>query len=484
MAELKDRLQQALGTHYRLERELTEGAMSRVFLATEVALSRQVVVKVLPPEAATPTQAERFAREIQVAASLQHPHIVPLLTAGSAEELAWYIMPYLTGETLEVRMGRPGGFTVQEAVRILRDVADALAYSHACGVVHRDIKPGNVLFSGKHALVTDFGVAKALSAMSTGSNKVTGVGVTVGTPTYIAPEQAMADPNVDHRADIYAVGVMAYEMLTGRTPFLATTPQSMAAAHVTTIPDPILLHSPALPPELAEVVMKCLAKRPDDRWQSAEELSAALEPWGSASAGMTPIATPVVPRHQGPAAEIRLPEAGAVAAVFLTVAFVVVGFVFTATRLFGLPDWVWVGAAVLMVVGFPIVMYTGRLERRRARAAVRGLAMTGAIRVYHRWFTWRRSITGGGLALGALLLVTVGYVAARTLGIGPAGTLLSSGLVGADDRFVLADFVNRTDDSTVGNSITEALRVDLGQSEVVKIIGERDVAAAIPRMGA
>src|SRR6478735_6666047 len=400
MAELKDRLQQALGTHYRLERELTEGAMSRVFLATEVALSRQVVVKVLPPEAATPTQAERFAREIQVAASLQHPHIVPLLTAGSAEELAWYIMPYLTGETLEVRMGRPGGFTVQEAVRILRDVADALAYSHACGVVHRDIKPGNVLFSGKHALVTDFGVAKALSAMSTGSNKVTGVGVTVGTPTYIAPEQAMADPNVDHRADIYAVGVMAYEMLTGRTPFLATTPQSMAAAHVTTSPDPITQHRPSLPPELAAAVMRCLAKRPDDRWQSAEELSGALEPWGATSGGMTPVSTPVLTGSPRPAPNIRPADAGSVAAAFLTVAFVVIGFAFSATRMFGLPDWVWKGAALLMVVGFPITMYTGRLERRRARAAERGMIVTGVIRPHHDLFTWRRSLTGGGVALG------------------------------------------------------------------------------------
>jgi tRNA A-37 threonylcarbamoyl transferase component Bud32/tetratricopeptide (TPR) repeat protein len=482
MSELKDRLQRALGTTYRLERELTEGAMSRVFLATEVGLSRQVVVKVLPPEAATATQAERFAREIQVAASLQHPHIVPLLTAGSSGELAWYIMPYITGETLAARMARQGAFPVQEAVRILRDVADALTYSHACGVVHRDVKPGNVLFSGRHALVTDFGVAKALSALSLGSSEVTGVGVTVGTPTYIAPEQAMADPHVDHRADLYSLGVVAYELLTGRTPFLATTPQSMAAAHVTTPPDPIAVIRPSLPPELADTVMRCLAKRPDDRWQSAEELSAALEPWGASTAGMTPVATPLVTGHRMPAQEVRLPDAGAVAAVFLTVAFVMVGFVFTATRLFGLPDWVWIGAAILMVVGFPIVMYTGRLERRRARAAVRGMTMTGGVRPHHQLFTWRRSLTGGGLALGALLLVTLGYVAARSFGIGPAGTLLSSGVVGAGDRFVLADFVNRTSDPSVGTSITEALRVDLGQSEVVKIVGDRDVAAAIQRM--
>lgn len=482
MPDLRDRLQAALGSTYRLERELAAGGMSTVYLATEVQLSRQVVVKVVPPETATASQAARFAREIQVAASLQHPLIVPLLTAGSAGELAWYVMPYISGETLEVRMARQGAFPVHEAVRILRDVADALSYSHASGVVHRDIKPGNVMCSGKHALVTDFGVAKALSALSETSSEVTGVGITVGTPTYIAPEQAMADPNMDHRADLYSLGVVAYELLTGRTPFLATTPQSMTAAHVTTPPIPITDHRPSLPPALAEAVMKCLAKRPAERWQSAEELSAALEGFVTTSASMTPVAGPTQFGQHLPPFAIRPADAGAVAATFLLVAVVVVGLIFTATRLFGLPDWVWVGAAILMVIGFPIVMYTGRVERRRARAAERGTTVSGGARPHHLLFTWRRALSGGGIALGALLLVTIGYVAARTFGIGPAGTLLSSGRMAAGDRFVLADFVNRTDDPTIGTSITEALRVDLGQSEVVRIVGEREVAAAIQRM--
>src|SRR5690242_19519001 len=210
MAELRDRLQQALGETYRIERELTGGGMSRVFLATEVRLARSVVVKVLPPEMAAAVQSERFAREIQVAASLQHPHIVPLLTAGSGEGLAWYVMPFIEGESLAAKLEREGALPVSEAVRIRRDIIDALAYSHSRGVVHRDIKPDNVMISGRHALVTDFGVAKAVSASSGGKGALTTGGVALGTPTYMAPEQAAADPHIDHRADLYAVGVVAY----------------------------------------------------------------------------------------------------------------------------------------------------------------------------------------------------------------------------------------------------------------------------------
>ena len=251
MAELLDRLQAALGTTYRIERELPGGGMSRVFLATEVPLNRSVVVKVLPPDMAAAVQSERFAREIQVAASLQHPHIVPLLTAGSHEDLAWYVMPFIEGESLAKKLEREGALPVGDALRILRDVVDALTYSHARGVVHRDIKPDNVMLSGRHALVTDFGVAKAVSASSGGRGGLTTGGIALGTPTYMAPEQAAADPHIDHRADLYAVGVMAYELLTGRTPFLATTPQAMLAAHVTADPDPITQHRPSLPPRRA-----------------------------------------------------------------------------------------------------------------------------------------------------------------------------------------------------------------------------------------
>src|SRR5256714_2434918 len=217
---LEDRLQAALGESYRVERELGGGGMSRVFLAEETRLGRRVVVKVLPPEMAAGVSAERFEREIQLAAKLQHPHIVPLLTAGAKGDLLYYVMPHIAGESLRSRIAHERALPVGETVRILRDVCDALAYAHGRGVVHRDIKPDNVLLSGRHALVTDFGVAKAVQE-SNGATALTSVGVALGTPAYMAPEQATADPHTDHRADLYAVGALAYEMLTGRPPFTA-----------------------------------------------------------------------------------------------------------------------------------------------------------------------------------------------------------------------------------------------------------------------
>src|SRR5881398_3320270 len=258
MAELRDRLQSALGDAYRIERELGGGGMSRVFLAEEVRLSRQVVVKVLPPELAAGVSADRFEREIQLAAKLQHPHIVPLLTAGSRGDLLYYVMPHIAGESLRARLAHERALPIGETVLILRDVCDALAYAHGHGVVHRDVKPDNVLLSGKHALVTDFGVAKAV-AESTGKTALTSLGVALGTPAYMAPEQAAADPNTDHRADIYAVGALGYEMLAGRPPFIGP-PQAVLAAHVTSQPEPVTKYRDSTPPALAALVMRCLAK--------------------------------------------------------------------------------------------------------------------------------------------------------------------------------------------------------------------------------
>ncbi|MEP6745109.1 MAG: serine/threonine-protein kinase, partial [Gemmatimonadota bacterium] len=334
MSELSDRLQRAVGTTYHIERELAGGGMSRVFLATEVQLARPVVIKVLPPEMAASVQTERFAREIQVAASLQHPHIVPLLTAGSAEGLAWYVMPFIEGETLGTKLSKSGALPVNEAVRILKDIIDGLSYSHGRGVVHRDVKPDNVMISGRHALVTDFGVAKAVSASSGGKGALTTGGVALGTPTYMAPEQAAADPNVDHRADIYAVGILAYEMLTGRTPFNAPTPQAMLAAHVTQYPDPITNYRPSLPPMLAAAIMRCLEKHPSDRWQTAVELGEILDAASTPPAGMTPIPTSTAsPAYRG-AGMPSSTRSWKVAVLFGFATLAVVGLIYGATRLF------------------------------------------------------------------------------------------------------------------------------------------------------
>jgi hypothetical protein len=286
VADLLERLQTALGEAYHVERELGGGGMSRVFLAEETALGRKVVVKVLPPEMGAGVNAERFRREIQLAASLQHPHIVPLLNAGQANELVWYTMPLIEGESLRARLARERELPVPDAVRLMRDVADALAYAHSHGVVHRDIKPDNVLITGHHAVVTDFGVAKAISA-ATGESHLTSIGVALGTPAYMAPEQAAAEPHVDHRADLYALGAMSYEMLTGAPPFTGSA-QLVLAAHVTQAPENVSARRTAVPSALATIVMRCLEKKAADRWQNAQELHQQLDLLATPSGGTTP----------------------------------------------------------------------------------------------------------------------------------------------------------------------------------------------------
>jgi serine/threonine-protein kinase len=263
--------------------------MSRVFVAQETSLGRHVVVKVLPPDLAG-MDLERFRREIRLAARLQHPHVVPLLTAGETDGLPYFTMPYIAGESLRTKLVTGGELPVQEAVRILRQVASALAYAHEHGVVHRDIKPDNVLLSNGEAMVTDFGVAKALTASTTaaGTSGITSLGVALGTPAYMAPEQAAADPNVDHRADIYAWGVMAYELLTGQPPFPGRTPQAVLAAHVSEAPEPITKRRSTVPSALATLVMRCLEKRPADRPQSAGELLQVLDAISTPSGGTAP----------------------------------------------------------------------------------------------------------------------------------------------------------------------------------------------------
>ena len=246
-------------------------------------------MKVLLPDLAAGVNVDRFRREIQLAAQLQHPHIVPLLSAGEAEGLPYFIMPYVTGESLRARVSREGELPIAETVRILRDVVSALAYAHARGVVHRDVKPDNVLLSGGVAVVTDFGVAKAVSASSGGeSSGMTSLGVALGTPTYMSPEQATASPQTDHRADIYALGVMTYEMLTGMPPFTGRSPQAVLAAHVVEEAHPVEHRRPAVPPMLATLVRQCLAKRPADRPQSASDLMHVLDGLATPSGGTAP----------------------------------------------------------------------------------------------------------------------------------------------------------------------------------------------------
>ena len=231
--------------------------MSRVFVAEETALGRRVVVKFLPVDSMSAGSIERFKREIAVAARLNHPHVVPLLAAGEVNGLPWYTMPLVEGETLRRRLERATDVPLPDAVRILRHVAEALAFAHGKGVVHRDIKPENILLSGDHALVADFGIAKALSAATRGESAgLTSIGVAVGTPAYMAPEQAAADPAIDHRADIYTFGVVAYEVFTGKHPFAGRPPHAMLAAHLTEVPEPPARRRAAIPAGLSAMVVR------------------------------------------------------------------------------------------------------------------------------------------------------------------------------------------------------------------------------------
>jgi TolB-like protein/tetratricopeptide (TPR) repeat protein len=276
---LEDQLRASIGAAYALEHELGGGGMSRVFVAEERALGRRVVIKVLLPELAESLSADRFAREIRFAAMLQEPHIVPVLSAGvTTEGLPYYTMPFVRGESLRARLER-GSVPAAEALEILRDVARALLYAHAQGVVHRDIKPENILLHEGTAVVTDFGIAKAVSASTTTApgSMLTAVGTSLGTPAYMAPEQAVGD-HVDHRADLYAWGVVAYELLARRHPFSdKSTSQQLIAAHIAEVPRPLAGTGSSVPLELARCVMRTLEKDPALRPASASELLETLD---------------------------------------------------------------------------------------------------------------------------------------------------------------------------------------------------------------
>jgi serine/threonine-protein kinase len=327
--DLRDQLQTSLGNTYAIERELA-GGMSRVFVAEDTSLGRRVVVKVLPAELSGTVSVGRFRREIALAAQLQHPHIVPLISAGEVDGLPYYTMPFVEGDSLRARLAR-GELPIPETISVLRDVARALEYAHARGVTHRDIKPDNVLLAGTSAVITDFGVAKAIVAAGRDgapgvsaadgtdrSRPMTSIGIALGTPAYMAPEQAAGDPATDHRADIYAFGVMAYEMLAGHVPFAGRSAQAMLAAHAVEAPVPIASLRPGTPPRLAELVMRCVEKRPADRPQSATEILHALEGAATPYTGSTAV---------GPSAATMAPSPSSRSATMIVAGIVVVGVV-------------------------------------------------------------------------------------------------------------------------------------------------------------
>jgi len=280
MPSISERLLSALGGSYTIERELVGGGMAQVFVGEDHDLGRKVVIKILPPELAASVSAERFRREILTVARLQHPHIVPILKAGELDGIPYFVMPYVDGESLDVTLRRRHALGVRETVGILKDVSRALAFAHERNVVHRDIKPGNILLSSGSATVTDFGVSKALSSARRSGEKgngLTNTGMSLGTILYMAPEQAAGDPEIDGRADIYSLGVTAYEMLSGAAPFAHLNPREMLTARLTLPPQPLSSVRKDVPAGLERLIARCLAIDPADRPQTAADLVEALE---------------------------------------------------------------------------------------------------------------------------------------------------------------------------------------------------------------
>jgi len=284
--QVPTQLNTALAGRYAIEREVGHGGMAMVYLARDIRHHRPVAVKVLRPELASLLGTDRFLREIEIAAQLNHPHILPLHDSGEAAGLLFYVMPFVDGESLRERAAREGRLPISDAVRILRDVIDGLAYAHEQNVVHRDIKPDNVMIAARHAMITDFGIAKAVSEAA-GAARITTAGVSIGTPAYMAPEQCTAEPSIDHRADLYSFGVMAYEILSGRLPFNGSTAQAILTAHLTEKPVPLQQVRPDVPAALAKIVMRCLEKRPEDRWASAVEILGQMEQMSTPSTAIS-----------------------------------------------------------------------------------------------------------------------------------------------------------------------------------------------------
>ena len=485
MSDFRARLDASIAGQYVIERELGGGGMSRTYVATERSLNRRVVIKVLAPELLAGVSVERFNREILMAAQLQHPHIVPVLGAGDADGLPWFTMPYVDGESVRVRLGK-GPLSIGEVISILRDVARALAFAHSHGVVHRDIKPDNVLLSAGSATVTDFGIAKAISASRTvaGGSSLTVAGTSIGTPAYIAPEQAAGDPNTDHRADFYSFGVMAYELLSGRPPFHDMPPAKMLAAHMSERPRDIRELRPDVPAPLAQVVMRCLEKSPDDRPQHGIDIVKVLDSVTSSGAGA---AAPAILAG----GQIRL---GRAVGVWMAATLLIALTAWAATAVIGLPEWVLPGSLGVMLLGLPMIFLTAYVQRTTYRMYTATPAFTpGGNTAAHSTMatlalkasphvSWRRTWWGGGIAVGAFAALVLAFMVMRALGIGPVGSLMGKGAFGAKETIVVADFKSPAGDPTLGVTASEALRTDLAQSTSLKVLTKAVVSEILRLM--
>ena len=287
--EISDRLRSALGDRYEIAKQVGRGAMAIVYQARDLRHDRQVALKVLRPELAIALGHERFLREIDVLARLRHPSILPLYDSGEADGLLYYVMPFAAGETLRDRMTREKQLPVSDAIRFAREVAEALDAAHGAGIVHRDIKPENIILEHGHAMVVDFGIARAVSRSA--GERLTDSGVTLGTPMYMSPEQASGETEIDGRSDIYSLGCVLYEMLAGEAPFRGPTPQAQIARRFVGEPPSVRTVRTTVPRELERAIKKTMAKAPADRFATAAELIRALDEASAILSGARPSVT-------------------------------------------------------------------------------------------------------------------------------------------------------------------------------------------------
>jgi TolB-like protein/tRNA A-37 threonylcarbamoyl transferase component Bud32 len=424
------RVKKALASRYRVERVVGEGGMATVYLAVDLKHNRKVALKVMRPELAATLGSERFLREVEIAGRLNHPHILPLHDSGEAEGLLYYVMPYIEGESLRERIKREGQLPVEEALRLAREISEALAYAHAQGVVHRDMKPANVLLSAGHALVADFGIARAV-----GGDAITHTGLAIGTPQYMSPEQAMGDRDIDGRTDVYSVGAVLYEMLAGTPPFAGANSQAILTRSLTEPPRAITASRPTISPAINTIVIRALAKAPTERYPNAQAFADALQrglDQSRQSSGTIEVTSGASP--------------GLVWGLFAAASAIAMLLVYSLIKRWGLPAWTLVLAIALFAIGAAVLVATGRAEKRRAL----GLTLTG---IQNR-LTFRNAAIGGVLAmmLWALVATTL------TLRGAPAGSATASptGAV----RLAVLPFANRGDpaDAYFADGIADEMR--------------------------
>jgi tetratricopeptide (TPR) repeat protein/tRNA A-37 threonylcarbamoyl transferase component Bud32 len=461
MATLIDRLRVALTDRYAVEREIGRGGMATVYLSVDLKHRRRVAIKVLRPELSATLASERFLREIEVAAQLAHPHILPLFDSGETDDLVYYVMPYIEGESLRDRLRRQTRLPIDDVLRIGRQVTAALRHAHGHGVIHRDIKPENILLADGEAVVADFGIARAIT--QAGREHLTGTGVMIGTPTYMSPEQASGE-RVDERSDIYSLGCVLYEMLVGRPPFTASTPMKLIASHARQDVPRLRAKRPDVPEAVDEAVRRALSKRPGDRYRTASEFEKVLRESTRTEAGRSAWVIPLA-----------------------LIAYVTVGWLTyeaidrLATDYF-LPSWVSRGVLAVLLAGLTVFLLTA-IQRgffAGRRPDVRGLRW--ADNPLYRILSWRNSMLAG---VGALLLVGAwagGYLALRALGIGPPGTLIASGVLGERERIIVTEFESAARDSALAGAVTEAVRADLSRSPAVSVVPREQIAAVLRLM--